>query len=137
MKRVQPCEGKMQLPDLLWFMCCAREAETERRFKPTRHSACVSAWPVSLTCARAVSFSRRPQCAWLSPNRQILSPIAPFRSTTSLAAQRAVMQTTTNRVNCERLLVFARVVHAYMLVPLHTLHFSSSLSAQCSFHCFI
>ena len=72
MKRVQPCEGKMQLPDLLWFMCCAREAETERRFKPTRHSACVSAWPASLTCARAVFFSRQPQCALLSPNRQVL-----------------------------------------------------------------
>ena len=53
-------------------------------------------------------------------NMSETAPIVPFPGITSLVAQRAVMLTTTNWVNCE---VFAWMHHACMHAPLHTLHF--------------
>ena len=57
-------------------------------------------------------------------NRAETAPIAPFLGVTSLAAQHAVTQTTTNRVSWEGLRIgFARLHHACMRAALHTLHF--------------
>ena len=59
-------------------------------------------------CASNVSFSRQPQCAWLSPDRQVLgqaetTPIAPFLCSSSLTAPHAVAQTTADPGNWEGL----------------------------------
>ena len=60
-------------------------------------------------------------------NRAETAPIASFSRIISLAAQHAVMQTTTKRVNCA---VFARLYHACMREPLRMLDFSSLSSRE-------
>ena len=78
---------------------------------------------------RAVSLSSQPQCVWLSPDRQGLEqdrnvPTAAFPGLTCLTAQHAVMQTTTNRINCKGFrkatsrLHACAIAHASFFLPL-------------------